>query len=72
MDGSTFPRFEGELPGIFHDIAADIRNQYSLAYHPTNSKLDGTYRKIKVELKGSDGSPLKIHDQKGKGRESQS
>ena len=61
-----FPRFQGELPGIFHDIAADIRNQYSLAYHPTNVKLDGTYRKLKVELQGPDGGPLKIHDQKGK------
>lgn len=61
-----FPRFEGELPEIFHDIAADVRNQYSLAYLPTNTKLDGTYRKIKVELQGPDGGPLKVHDQKGK------
>src|SRR6267378_4952766 len=30
-----FPRFDGELRGIFGDIAADIRNQYTLAYHPT-------------------------------------
>jgi VWFA-related protein len=68
LTGGRFynPRFEGELPGIFHDIAADIRNQYSLAYHPTNVKLDGTYRKLKVELQGPDGGPLKIHDQKGK------
>ncbi|MBI1739314.1 MAG: VWA domain-containing protein [Candidatus Koribacter versatilis] len=61
-----FPRFEGELPEIFHNIAADIRNQYSIAYRPTNTKLDGTYRKLKVELQGPDGGPLKIHDQKGK------
>jgi len=61
-----FPRFEGELPEIFNAIAADIRNQYTLAYHPTNAKLDGTYRKIKVELQAPDGGPLKIHDQKGK------
>src|SRR6202158_2561378 len=40
-----FPRFEGELPEIFHDVAADIRNEYNISYHPTNSKLDGTYRK---------------------------
>ncbi len=68
LTGGRFynPRFEGELPGIFHDIAADIRNQYSLAYHPTNTKLDGTYRKLKVELQGPDGGPLKIRDQKGK------
>jgi VWFA-related protein len=61
-----FPRFEGELPGIFSDIAADIRNQYSISYHPSNTKLDGTYRKLKVELHAPDGGPLKIRDQKGK------
>ncbi len=61
-----FPRFEGELPEIFRDIASDIRNEYNLAYRPTNTKLDGTYRKLKVEVVGPDGSPLKVRDQKGK------
>jgi len=61
-----FPRFEGELPEIFNSIASDIRNQYKLAYHPTNTKLDGTYRKIKVELQAGEGGPLKVRDQKGK------
>ncbi len=61
-----FPRFQGELPEIFHDIAADLRNQYSISYHPTNAKLDGTYRKLKVELQAPDGGPLKVRDQKGK------
>ena len=61
-----FPRFEGELPGIFQEISADIRNQYTISYHPTNAKLDGTYRKLKIELQAPDGGPLKIRDQKGK------
>jgi VWFA-related protein len=61
-----FPRFQGELPGMFQEIGADIRNQYSISYHPTNTKLDGTYRKLKVELEAPDGGPLKIRDQKGK------
>jgi VWFA-related protein len=61
-----FPRFQGELPEIFGQVAADIRNQYSISYHPTNAKLDGTYRKLKVELKAPDGGPLKVRDQKGK------
>ena len=61
-----FPRFEAELPEIFRDIAGDIRNQYNLAYHPTNNRLDGTYRKLKVDVVGPDGSPLKVRDQKGK------
>jgi len=61
-----FPRFDGELPEIFRDIASDIRNQYTMTYHPTNTKLDGTYRKLKVELQAPDGGPLKVRDQKGK------
>lgn len=61
-----FPRFEGELPEDFNAIAADIRNEYSISYHPTNAKLDGSYRKIKVELQAPDGGQLKIRNQKGK------
>jgi VWFA-related protein len=61
-----FPRFQGELPEIFNQVGSDIRNQYSITYHPTNAKLDGTYRKLKVELKAPDGSALKVRDQKGK------
>ena len=61
-----FPRFQGELPEMFRDIGNDIRSQYSISYHPTNAKLDGTYRKLKVELQAPDGSPLKLRDQKGK------
>jgi VWFA-related protein len=54
------PRFEGELPEDFREIAGIIRNQYSIAYHPSNSKQDGTYRKIKVELVNENGGPLQI------------
>jgi len=61
-----FQRFEGELPELFGDISNDIRNQYTISYAPTNSKLDGTYRKLKVEVVGPDGAPLKVKDQKGK------
>ena len=60
------PRFEGELPEIFRDIGQNIRNQYVLSYHPSNPKLDGTYRKLKVEVVAPDGGPLHVRDQKGK------
>ena len=60
------PRFAGEMPEIFRDIGQNIRNQYVLAYHPTNSRLDGTYRKLKVEVVAPDGGPLHVRDQKGK------
>jgi VWFA-related protein len=61
-----FPRFEGALRDVFGDIAESIRNQYTLAYRPTNSKQDGTYRKIKVEVTDEAGQPLRVKNQKGK------
>ncbi len=63
-----FPRFEAEMREIFADIAQQVRNRYVLAYHPTNAKQDGSYRKLKVELvdASGDGKPLVVHDEKGK------
>jgi VWFA-related protein len=68
LTGGRFyqPRFAGDYPDAFHDIVGDIRNQYNLSYTPTNPQLDGTYRKLKVEIVGPDGQPLKVKDQKGK------
>jgi len=63
-----FPRFDGEIPGIMSDVAASLRNEYSLAYAPTNRATDGKYRKIKVEVVNADGSPYVVTDQKGKKR----
>ena len=51
---------------MFQEIGHDVRNQYLLAYHPTNPKLDGTYRKLKVEVVAPDGGQFKVHDQHGK------
>ena len=58
------PRLQGELPEIFREIAGSIRNQYTITYKPTNTKQDGTYRKLKVELVGPNDKPLEIKDQK--------
>src|SRR5467141_868854 len=59
-----FPRFEGEIPGIFQQVAAFLRNQYSLSYSPTNRNRDGKFRKVKIDLVAPDGSPLSVVDQK--------
>jgi Ca-activated chloride channel family protein len=61
-----FPRFEGELPGIYQQIAQQLRSQYSLGFIPSNSSRDGKFRKLKIELVDAQGNPLKITDQKGK------
>ena len=61
-----FPQFDGEIPGIFREVAAFLRHQYSLSYSPTNGAKDGKFHKVKVELVAPDGGPLTIVDQKGK------
>jgi VWFA-related protein len=60
-----FPQFDGEIPGIFQQVASFLRHQYNLSYTPTNGN-DGKYHKIKVELVAPDGGPLTVVDQKGK------
>ena len=32
------------------EIAHEIRNQYTIVYSPLNDNLDGSFRRIKVEL----------------------
>lgn len=68
LTGGRFyqPRFQGDMVDAFRDIGDEIRHQYMITYHPTNAKLDGTYRKLKVEVVADNGGPLKIKDQKGK------
>jgi len=68
MTGGRFyqPRFTGDFVDAFKDIGEDIRHQYTVSYRPTNAKLDGTYRKLKVDVVAPDGGPLKIQDQKHK------
>jgi len=61
-----FPRFQAEFGEDFQQIGDDIRKQYTLSYAPSNAKLDGTYRKLKVQVVAADGGPLKVKDQKGK------
>ncbi len=62
-----FPRFYGEFPTIFANIAQSLRNQYTIAYQPTNQAKDGTYRKIDVELVNpANGEALRMVNEKGK------
>ncbi len=63
---SFFPRFAGEMPDIFGEINTNIRSKYQLVYHPSNTKQDGTYRKLRVELVDDEGRPLRFQDQKHK------
>jgi VWFA-related protein len=63
---SFFPIFQGELPDIFGQINDSIRNQYVLTYRPSNTKNDGSYRRVQVLLVDNEGHPLRMQDEKGK------
>ncbi len=40
-----------KLREAFDQIAAELRSQYNLGYTPTNTTLDGSYRKIEIKCK---------------------
>jgi VWFA-related protein len=59
-----FPRFDTEFPQIFANISQLLRSQYSIAYASSNTKKDGKFRKIRVDVNASltdaKGKPLKL------------
>lgn len=46
-----------DLPDIATKIGEELRNQYLLAYKPSDVKRSGTWRKIKVKLVPPKGLP---------------
>jgi VWFA-related protein len=40
-----------KLKEAFDQIAAELRSQYNVGFTPTNTKLDGTYRKLAIKTK---------------------
>src|SRR5829696_4435118 len=45
-----FPQHERDLRDAFAQIQKDLREQYLVAYSPTNKARDGSYRKIEIQL----------------------
>jgi VWFA-related protein len=45
-----FPRHERDLREAFDQIQRDLREQYLVAYSPSNKARDGSYRRIEIQL----------------------
>jgi Ca-activated chloride channel homolog len=45
-----FPESVDDVHNICEQVAHDIRNQYILAYYPTNTKKDGSFRAVSVQV----------------------
>lgn len=51
--GKVFPAGDlNDARSAFKSVAAEIGTKYSLGYYSSNNKRDGSYRKIRVELRG--------------------
>lgn len=49
---SYFPKKLEDVERIARQVAHDVRNQYTIAYSPSEQALDGTFRQIKVQAQG--------------------
>jgi len=64
--GEAFlPESLSQVVPICEQIARDIRNQYTIAYIPTDRKLDGTYRAIQVKAEAPHRERLFVRTRAG-------
>jgi VWFA-related protein len=62
-----FPRWPSEIGDVFATMQAAMRNQYTLAYAPSNQEKDGKFRKITVQLIDPEtNQPIVMKDEKNK------
>ena len=55
-----FPSNERDLQDAFAQIQRDLREQYLVAYSPSNKARDGSYRRIEIELVSPTYKSLKL------------
>ena len=61
-----FPKSESELRDAFTQIQRDLREQYLVAYAPSNKARDGSYRRIQIEVLNPDlRKQLKLNHRSG-------
>jgi Ca-activated chloride channel family protein len=50
-----YPKDVTEVEAIAHQVARDLRSQYTIEYTPSNPAMDGTFRKIRMAVKAPGG-----------------
>ena len=64
--GEAFlPKSLKDVAPICEQIARDIRNQYTIAYVPTNRKRDGSYRVVQVKASAPGRGHLSVRTRTG-------
>ena len=60
-----FPKTLDEVDEISRTVAHDIRNQYTIGYHPTNPRGNGGFRQIRVEAKAKGHGKMTVRTKSG-------
>jgi Ca-activated chloride channel family protein len=60
-----FPGEISEVQAVCGGIATDIRNQYTIAYSPSDQEMDGKYHAIRVQATGPTGHKLLVRARAG-------
>jgi len=55
-----FPRGEEDLRNAFAQIQRELREQFLVAYSPTNKRRDGSYRKLQLQVINPELSKLNV------------
>jgi Ca-activated chloride channel family protein len=60
-----FPVALKDLDRVYDQVVAEIRAQYTVGYHSTNEKTDGTWRRIEIKMVRKEGRDLRVRSRKG-------
>jgi Ca-activated chloride channel family protein len=60
-----FPENVDDTQAICAQIARDIRDQYTLAYYPTNTAQDGSFRNVQVQVVPQHGAKVMVRTRLG-------
>jgi VWFA-related protein len=55
-----YPKNVSEAERAAREAGRAIRNQYTIAYKPTNMALDGSFRQIKITVKAGEDSTVRV------------
>jgi Ca-activated chloride channel homolog len=60
-----FPRELSEIPAIAAQIAKGLRTQYVVSYYPANTKRDGTFRTVQVDVNSKGNQRMVARSRQG-------
>ena len=60
-----YPKNDTEIVSRNTEILTDLRNRYVLSYYPVNNGLDGTFRRVRVEVNGKNRNKLIVRTRQG-------